>query len=226
MIYGVVCFGILFSFVGTVLGGIWADQSWGRFWGWDPKENGAVLIVLWNALVLHARWAGLVRERGLAALAIGGNIITSWSWFGTNMLGVGLHSYGFMDSALLWLLMFVGTQLALIAVANIPIQHWRSRILDDSAPPTRSRFATGSVGSASPDNTAHKTTVAPLGHSTTGAAVASLHAKEPIDDNKLITIIVALGILATLAAMLIPIVKKIRTQTNQLTPRTSIVVPR
>ena len=49
MTYGVVCFATLFSFVGTVLGGIWADQSWGRFWGWDPKENGAVLIVLWCA---------------------------------------------------------------------------------------------------------------------------------------------------------------------------------
>jgi len=131
MIYGIICFAILFSFVGTILGGIWADQSWGRFWGWDPKENGAVLIVLWNALVLHARWAGLVRERGLAALAIGGNIITSWSWFGTNMLGVGLHSYGFMESALLWLLMFVGTQLALIVVANIPQEKWRSRVLED-----------------------------------------------------------------------------------------------
>ena len=42
MIYGIVCFATLFSFVGTVLGGIWADQSWGRFWGWDPKENGAL----------------------------------------------------------------------------------------------------------------------------------------------------------------------------------------
>jgi ABC-type transport system involved in cytochrome c biogenesis permease subunit len=59
MTYGVVCFATLFSFVGTVLGGIWADQSWGRFWGWDPKENGAVLIVLWCAITLHARWAGL-----------------------------------------------------------------------------------------------------------------------------------------------------------------------
>lgn len=56
MIYGVVCFAMLFSFVGTVLGGIWADQSWGRFWGWDPKENGALLIVIWNAIILHARW--------------------------------------------------------------------------------------------------------------------------------------------------------------------------
>src|SRR5207244_2190084 len=94
MIYGVVCFAMPFSFIGTVLGGIWADQSWGRFWGWDPKENGAVLIVLANALLLHARWGGLVKDRGIACLAIFGNIVTSWSWFGTNMLGVGLHSYG------------------------------------------------------------------------------------------------------------------------------------
>src|SRR6266545_1459122 len=126
MIYGVVCFAMLFSFVGTVLGGIWADQSWGRFWGWDPKENGAVLIVLANALLLHARWGGLVKERGIAALAIFGNIVTSWSWFGTNMLGVGLHSYGFMDAALMWLLIFVVSQLALIVLANLPPSLWRS----------------------------------------------------------------------------------------------------
>src|SRR5207244_7022466 len=95
MIYGVVCFATLLSFVGTVLGGIWADQSWGRFWGWDPKENGALMIVIWNALVLHARWAGLVKQRGVAVLAIFGCVVTTWSWFGTNQLGVGLHSYGF-----------------------------------------------------------------------------------------------------------------------------------
>ena len=78
MVYGIVCFATLFSFVGTMLGGIWADQSWGRFWGWDPKENGALIIVLWNALILHARWGGMVRERGLMCLAVFGNIVTSW----------------------------------------------------------------------------------------------------------------------------------------------------
>ena len=62
MIYGTLCFAIFFSFVGTVLGGLWADDSWGRFWGWDPKENGALIIVLWNALVLHARWGGMVQR--------------------------------------------------------------------------------------------------------------------------------------------------------------------
>ena len=55
MVYGMVCFALFFSFIGTFTGGIWADQSWGRFWGWDPKENGALLIVVWNAVILHAK---------------------------------------------------------------------------------------------------------------------------------------------------------------------------
>jgi ABC-type transport system involved in cytochrome c biogenesis permease subunit len=126
MVYGIICFATLFSFVGTVLGGIWADQSWGRFWGWDPKENGAIIIVLWNALVLHARWGGIVRERGLLNLAIVGNIVTSWSWFGTNMLGIGLHSYGFMDAAFYALLAFDVTMVALIIIGALPLHLWRS----------------------------------------------------------------------------------------------------
>ncbi len=126
MIYGVVCCATLLSFTGTVLGGIWADQSWGRFWGWDPKENGALLIVIWNALVLHARWGGMVKQRGMAQLAIAGNIVTSWSWFGTNMLGVGLHSYGFMPAALAWLLVFAVSQLVVIGIGWIPLRHWLS----------------------------------------------------------------------------------------------------
>lgn len=126
MIYGIVCFAMFFSFVGTILGGIWADQSWGRFWGWDPKENGAILVVIWNALILHARWAGMVRERGLAMLAIFGNVVTSWSFMGTNMLGIGLHAYGFMDQAVPWLVGFWMLNLALIAVGFIPLKYWRS----------------------------------------------------------------------------------------------------
>ena len=126
MTYGVVCFATLFSFVGTVLGGIWADQSWGRFWGWDPKENGAVLIVLWCAIILHARWGGFIRQRGLMIMALFGNIVTSFSWFGVNMLGVGLHSYGFMQKAFPWLVGFMISQLALMAIASIPLERWRS----------------------------------------------------------------------------------------------------
>jgi len=125
MIYGIVCFATLCSFVGTILGGIWADQSWGRFWGWDPKENGALLIVIWNAIILHARWGGYARERGIAVLAVFGNIITSLSWFGVNMLGVGLHSYGFMDQAFGVLLAFIISQLVIICLGIVPQKYWR-----------------------------------------------------------------------------------------------------
>ncbi len=126
MIYGTVAFATLFSFVGTVLGGIWADQSWGRFWGWDPKENGAVMIVLWNAIILHARWGGLAKRQGIALMAVGGNIITTWSWFGVNMLGVGLHSYGFTDSGFVGLVGFILFNLLIICIGSLPEEMWRS----------------------------------------------------------------------------------------------------
>lgn len=136
--YAVVCFATLLSFVGTVLGGIWADQSWGRFWGWDPKENGAVLIVLWNALILHARWGGLVKERGMAVLTVVGIIITTWSWFGTNQLGVGLHAYGFNNQLVrlcdgVWL-----ASLAAVLVGVLPWQ-WVYRGGEPAPPPLATR---------------------------------------------------------------------------------------
>ncbi len=126
MVYGITCFAILFNLTGTVLGGIWADQSWGRFWGWDPKENGALMIVIWNAVMLHARWGGMVKQRGFMVMAVFGNIVTSWSWFGTNMLGVGLHSYGFMDAAFYALISFVGSQLLFMGIALLPLEKWAS----------------------------------------------------------------------------------------------------
>jgi ABC-type transport system involved in cytochrome c biogenesis permease subunit len=135
MVYGIVCFATLFSFTGTVLGGIWADQSWGRFWGWDPKENGALLIVLWNAVILHARWGGLARDRGIMNLAVFGNIVTSFSWFGVNMLGIGLHSYGFMDAAFKWLMVFVASQAAIMALGLLPLNWWRSFRARGVSPP-------------------------------------------------------------------------------------------
>lgn len=138
IIYGITCFAILFSFYGTVLGGLWADDSWGRFWGWDPKENGALMIVLWNALLLHARWDRMVADRGLAVLAIGGNLITSWSWFGVNQLGIGLHSYGFTSGVAAALLLFGLSQVLLIGLGMLPIRLWRSFQADPgtSAVPT------------------------------------------------------------------------------------------
>jgi len=87
--------------------------------GWDPKGNGALIIVLWNTLILHARTGGLVKQRGLTNLAVFGNIVTSWSWFGVNMLGGGLHSYGFMAAAFWWLLAFVASQIVFILIGQL-----------------------------------------------------------------------------------------------------------
>ncbi len=148
MVYGIVCFATLFSFVGTVLGGIWADQSWGRFWGWDPKENGALIIVLWNAMILHLRWGGIIRERGLINCAIVGNIVTSWSWFGVNMLGIGLHSYGFMEAAFWWLIAFVLSQLGLIVIGCLPLRMWKS--FRDQAPPSSPDVGGRQAGAPAP----------------------------------------------------------------------------
>jgi ABC-type transport system involved in cytochrome c biogenesis permease subunit len=126
MLYGVICFATFLSFTGTILGGIWADYSWGRFWGWDAKENGAVMVVIWNTLILHARWAGLVKLRGVAVLAIAGNMITIWSWFGTNQLQAGLHSYGFSTELAERCMIAWVTILALIALGLLPQKYWRS----------------------------------------------------------------------------------------------------
>ncbi|HMO84280.1 MAG TPA: cytochrome c biogenesis protein CcsA, partial [Lacipirellulaceae bacterium] len=119
MTYGTLCFAIFFSFIGTVLGGLWADDSWGRFWGWDPKENGALMIVLWNAIILHARWGKFAGERGVAALAVLGNIVVAWSWYGVNQLGIGLHAYGFTSGLTFWLVTFALSQLAIAATAYV-----------------------------------------------------------------------------------------------------------
>lgn len=87
---------LLFTALGTILGGIWADQSWGRFWGWDPKENGALFIVLWLIWILHAQISGHIRQDAAMALSALLSIIVGLSWFGVNLLNVGLHSYGFI----------------------------------------------------------------------------------------------------------------------------------
>lgn len=127
VMYGIVCVALLFSFFGTVLGGLWGDDSWGRFWGWDPKENGALMIVLWNALSLHARWGGLVKERGFAMIAIFGNVVTLWSWKGVNVLGVGLHAYSGSDDQTVAVILGLGlVHLGMIAVAMLPTNWWWS----------------------------------------------------------------------------------------------------
>ena len=95
---GVSMVALFFAMFGTILGGIWADQSWGRFWGWDPKENGAMLIVLWLLFLLHGRLAGVIKPLGYGVGMVFTNVIVALAWFGVNLLNVGLHSYGFTEN--------------------------------------------------------------------------------------------------------------------------------
>jgi ABC-type transport system involved in cytochrome c biogenesis permease subunit len=117
-ILGILGVALTLTFLGTNLGGIWADQSWGRFWGWDPKENGALMIVLWTALLFHAKVAQMIGPFGLAVGAVIGMMVVMWAWFGVNLLSVGLHSYGFTSGVASSLIAYaVGEVLFLIAVS-------------------------------------------------------------------------------------------------------------
>lgn len=120
VVYGGVCFTLFFSLVGTILGGVWANDSWGRFWGWDPKENGALIIVLWNLIILHARLGGYIRDWGLHACAVLGAGMVTFSWWHVNFLGTGLHSYGFTGGAgLLAVYAFYGLNIFIALAAAI-----------------------------------------------------------------------------------------------------------
>ncbi len=116
MVIGVISFALLFSLIGTILGGIWANESWGRFWGWDPKENGALMIVLWQLAMLHALRGQYVADFGFSMAAIFCGIVVAFSWFGVNLLGVGLHSYGFTSGIFRALVTFYAVEAVVLAM--------------------------------------------------------------------------------------------------------------
>ena len=95
-IYRCTQIGIVFLAPGIILGGIWADYSWGRFWGWDPKETWALIALLGYLAVLHARIAGMLKDFGMVVTSILTFSLVIMAWYGVNfVLGAGLHSYGF-----------------------------------------------------------------------------------------------------------------------------------
>lgn len=95
-IYRAIQIGSVLLAAGIILGGVWADYSWGRFWGWDPKETWALIAFLGYVALLHARLTGLVRAFGTAAGAVVAFSLVIMAWYGVNfVLGAGLHSYGF-----------------------------------------------------------------------------------------------------------------------------------
>ncbi len=97
-IYRTMQVGVLLIAAGTILGGVWADYSWGRFWGWDPKEVWALITLLVYLIPLHGRFAGWVNTFGLTVFSVVCFLSVVMAWYGVNfVLGVGLHSYGFVE---------------------------------------------------------------------------------------------------------------------------------
>jgi ABC-type transport system involved in cytochrome c biogenesis permease subunit len=118
-VYGMICLTLFLSLVGTVLGGIWANDSWGRFWGWDPKENGALMIVLWTLAILHARLGGYIKEWGLHFAAVFTGAVVAFSWWHVNFLNTGLHTYGFTADKKVMIFVFYGIIAAVLVFGVI-----------------------------------------------------------------------------------------------------------
>lgn len=129
VLYGILVFGMSFTVIGILLGGIWADLAWGRFWGWDPKECGALFLVLWAMISLHAKAGRVITQEGFVFFSAWNMIIVALCWFGINLLGIGLHSYGFQRGIELSLLIFIIADSFLIFfLASIQRRQMRSSL--------------------------------------------------------------------------------------------------
>ena len=117
LIYRAMQFGVVLVAAGTILGGVWADYSWGRFWGWDPKEVWALITLLAYVAILHGRYTGWVTQFGFTVWTVVSFMTVIMAWYGVNfVLGVGLHSYGFSTGGRGWVALFVGLQLLYVAI--------------------------------------------------------------------------------------------------------------
>ncbi len=126
-IYRAIQIGVVLLAAGTILGGVWANESWGRFWGWDPKEVWALIALLGYLALLHGRYVGWVRGFGLSVGAVVSYLLVLMAWYGVNfVLGVGLHSYGFSSGGAKFVSVFVALELLWILVAAIRYRGGRS----------------------------------------------------------------------------------------------------
>ncbi len=122
-LYRVLQLGVLLLAAGTILGGVWANYSWGRFWGWDPKETWALIALLCYITTLHGRLAGWWTQFGLVVASVVCFLAVLMAWYGVNfVLGKGLHSYGFGIGGETYVATFVIADLLFVAFAI-----WRYR---------------------------------------------------------------------------------------------------
>ncbi|MBI1883460.1 MAG: cytochrome c biogenesis protein CcsA [Chlamydiae bacterium] len=117
-IYKTIQIGVMFLIAGTILGGVWANESWGRFWGWDPKETWALISILGYLAMIHARYAGWIGNFGISILAILGFSLILMTYYGVNfILAAGLHSYGFGSGGVPYVIGYVLFETAIIMLS-------------------------------------------------------------------------------------------------------------
>ncbi len=123
LLYRIVQVGVVFLAVGTILGGVWANYAWGRFWGWDPKETWALIALLGYVAILHGRLSGWLREAGFIIGVVAAFLGVLMAWYGVNfVLGVGLHSYGFSKGGLPYVTSFVALELILLILVGLKVR--------------------------------------------------------------------------------------------------------
>lgn len=119
--------GVCLLAAGTILGGVWADYSWGRFWGWDPKETWAFIALLGYLAILHGRLVGWLRNYGLAATSVIAFSLVIMAWYGVNfVLGAGLHTYGFGAGGVEYVAAFVAIHMIYVAFVTT-VRHSRQK---------------------------------------------------------------------------------------------------
>ena len=118
-LYRAIQVGVVLLAAGTILGGVWANYSWGRFWGWDPKEVWALIALLGYLALLHGRYAGWLHDYGLAAGSIVAFLGVLMAWYGVNfVLGAGLHAYGFGEGGQQYVAAGVAVDLGYVALMS------------------------------------------------------------------------------------------------------------
>jgi cytochrome c-type biogenesis protein CcsB len=133
-LYRVLQLGVLLLATGTILGGVWANYSWGRFWGWDPKETWALIALLCYILTLHGRLAGWWTQFGLVVASVVCFLAVLMAWYGVNfVLGKGLHSYGFGIGGETYVATFVILDLLFVGFAIWRYRRSRRRVADPVA---------------------------------------------------------------------------------------------
>ncbi|MBT7766030.1 MAG: cytochrome c biogenesis protein CcsA [Bdellovibrionales bacterium] len=120
LIYACLKYGVVLLAAGIILGGVWADYSWGRFWGWDPKETWSLIVLCIYMAILHGKYTNWIPPKRFISLTAGAFMSVMMAWFGVNyILASGLHSYGFSQGGAIFLFSFFAVQILLIAVTAV-----------------------------------------------------------------------------------------------------------